>query len=188
MIFKEEIVEMKGKIIGTALITALMITGIVIAQASPVTTNDGVIEAKVAKQLRMLPYYGVFDHIAFDVNGSTVTLYGQVYNAINKPDAEAYVKKIKGVSEVVNEIQVLPPSSYDDVIRRRAVRAFVRGPAIYRYLQGTNPSMRIIVDNGRITLEGVVNNKRDRDYAGILANGIPGVFKVTNNLMVEGAR
>jgi len=157
-----------------------------IVQASSPDNHE--IEAKIAKQLKKLPYYGVFDHIAFEVNDGTVTLYGKVYNGINKDNAAYYVKKVDGVKEVINNIELLPPSSFDDTIRRRTVRAFVNGGSIYRYLQGTNPSVRIIVDNGRITLEGVVNNRSDRNYAEILAKGIPGVFSVTNNLKVDEAK
>lgn len=157
-----------------------------IVQAASPDKNE--IEAKIAKQLKKLPYYGVFDHIAFEVNGGTVTLTGKVYNGINKDNAAYYVGKVEGVDKVINNIELLPPSSFDDTIRRRTVRAFINGGSMYRYLQGTNPSVRIIVDNGRITLEGVVSNSSDRNYASILAKGIPGVFSVTNNLVVEKGR
>ncbi len=169
-------------------IIAVSYTAAAAAARTPDAGTDTDIEAKVAKQLKKLPYYGVFDFIAFDVDGSTVTLYGKVYNGINKQNATAYVSKVEGVSEVVNNIELLPPSGFDDTIRRRTVSAFVNGGSIYRYLQGTNPSMRIIVDRGRITLEGVVNNRSDRNYAEILAKGVPGVFSVTNNLLVDEAR
>lgn len=142
------------------------------------------LENKVAKELKKLPYYGVFDHIAFEVKGGTVILVGKVLNAINKGHAESYVKGIDGVTSVINNIDVLPPSSFDDSIRRRTVRAFVNSGSIYRYLQGPNPSVRIIVENGRVSLEGTVKTGGDSDLANIVASGIPGVFKVTNNLLV----
>jgi hyperosmotically inducible protein len=170
------------------MIAVLAVSSTVAAAALPAGTNTAEIEAKVAKQLKKLPYYGVFDYIEFEVNGGTVTLYGKVYDGINKQNAEAYVSKVEGVLEVVNNIQLLPPSSFDDTIRRRTVRAFENGGSISRHLRGPNPSMRIIVDRGRLTLEGTVSNEGDRNYAGILAKGIPGVFGVTNNLVVEGAK
>lgn len=177
------------KSIRSFLIAAIAIMGISVTSIGAQTTGSSVLlENKVAKQLRKLPYYGVFDHIAFEVEGSTVTLYGKVLNGINRKNAEAYVEDIDGVTEVVNNIELLPPSSFDDSIRRRTVRAFVNSGSIYRYLQGTNPSMRIIVEDGRITLEGVVNNRGDLNLANIVAQGVPGVFKVTNNLTVDTER
>ncbi|MEO8074667.1 MAG: BON domain-containing protein [Acidobacteriota bacterium] len=144
------------------------------------------IERKVFKEILTMPYYGLFDNISFKVDGSTVTLYGKVRNAINKSDAENYVKDIKGVTNVVNNIEILPLSSFDDSIRYQLVREFSRsGGAFYRYLQGTNPSVRIIVDNGHVSLEGYVANRSDANLANILANGVPGVFSVDNNLVVE---
>lgn len=148
-------------------------------------TDQVTLEKKIEKQLRKLPYYGVYDFISFEVDGSTVTLNGKVANAINRNHAESYVLDLDGVSEVVNNIDVLPPSSFDDTIRRRTVRSFLNSGSIYRYLQGPNPSMRIIVENGRITLEGVVRTSGDYDLANILANSVPGVFKVTNHLKIE---
>ncbi len=144
------------------------------------------IERKVFKEILTMPYYGLFDNISFKVDGSTVILYGKVRNAINKSDAENYVKDIKGVTNVVNNIEILPLSSFDDSIRFRLVRELSRtGGAFYRYLQGPNPSVRIIVDSGRVSLEGYVANRGDANIANILANGVPGVFNVENNLVVE---
>lgn len=164
---------------------AIAILGISVVSVSAQTAGSSVLlENKVAKELRKLPYYGVFDHIAFEVEGSKVTLYGKVLNGINKSSAKAYVEDIDGVTEVVNKIELLPPSSFDDSIRRSTVRAFARHGAIYRYLQGPNPDMKIIVEGGRITLEGVVNSKSDVNFANIVAQGVPGVFQVTNNLTV----
>ncbi|NNE99053.1 MAG: BON domain-containing protein [Pyrinomonadaceae bacterium] len=141
------------------------------------------IERQIGKKIRGLPYYGVFDFISYQVNDGTVILSGKVNNAINRKSAESVVKKIDGVSEVVNNIEILPPSRFDNVIRARTVRTFLRTGGIYRYLQGPNPSMRIIVDNGHITLEGYVRTKGDSRIANILASSVPGVFSVTNNLV-----
>ena len=106
------------------------------------------IEQKVFKKIITLPYYGVFDNIKFQVDGSTVTLSGKVYSLGVKKSAENVVKKIDGVDKVINNIENLPPSSYDNTIRRNIVRSFSRnGGSLYRYLQGPQPSMRIIVEN-----------------------------------------
>lgn len=146
------------------------------------------LEQKVFKKLIGLPYYGVFDHIAYQVNGSTVTLYGKVNNAVNKRDAENAVERIAGVQRVVNKIEILPPSPFDNSIRRQLVREFVRTGGIYRYLREPNPSVRLIVDRGRVTLEGVVATRGDSNLFNILANGVPNVFNVQNNLIVEKDR
>ncbi len=145
--------------------------------------SQSTIERKVFKEILRMPYYGLFDNISFKVDGSTVTLFGKVRNAINKSDAENYAKNVKGVTQVINNIEVLPLSRFDDTIRYQLVREFSRtGGAFYRYLQGANPSVRIIVDNGRVSLEGYVANKGDVNIANILANGVSGVFSVENNL------
>jgi hyperosmotically inducible protein len=143
------------------------------------------LERKVFKKILSLPYYGVFDHIAFKVDGSTVTLYGKVNSLGTKRDAAQAVKRISGVETVINNIDELPPSGFDNTIRRETIRSFARnGGSLYRYLQEPNPSMRIIVENGHITLEGYVSNKSDSNLANILANGVSGVFSVKNNLIV----
>jgi hyperosmotically inducible protein len=141
-------------------------------------------EQKVRKELVTLPYYGVFDNLAFKVDGDTVTLSGQVVRPITKSDAAARVAKIAGVEHVVNDIQVLPLSSFDSSIRVRTYRAVFSRGSLYRYALGTNPSIHIIVDNGHVTLEGLVSNQMDSQLAYMAASGVPGVFSVTNNLRV----
>lgn len=144
------------------------------------------IERKVFKEILSLPYYGVFDSISFKVEDNVVYLYGNVVQPITKSQAQRYVQAIQGVSEVVNNINVLPYSSFDNQIRVSIVREFDRrGGGLYRYLQGTNPSMRIIVNNGHVSLEGYVANRGDYNLANILANGVSGTFSVTNNLIIE---
>jgi len=148
-------------------------------------------EARIAKEVRhrlvMLPYYGVFDDLAFRMDGSTVTLLGKVVRPSLKPDAENVVKRIEGVTSVVNEIQVLPPAPMDDQIRVAAFRAIYGDPELsIRYGHRAVPPIHIIVENGRITLEGVVANETDKNLANIRANGVPNVFAVTNALRVEG--
>lgn len=148
-------------------------------------SNQG-IERQVFKEILSLPYYGVFDSISFKVDNGVVHLYGSVVQPTTKSQAQRYVEDINGVTDVINNIEVLPLSNFDNQIRYSVVREFDRrGGNIYRYLQGTNPSMRVIVKNGHITLVGYVSNQSDSNLARILANGISGVFSVTNNLIIE---
>lgn len=141
------------------------------------------IERRVFKELIKLPYYGVFDNLKFKVDGDTVTLYGKVVRPITRKQAENSVDDIKGVRRVINNIEVLPLSGFDDSIRRQMLRTFA-DKGLYRYLWEPNPSVRIIVDHGRVALEGYVANRGDYNLMNILANGIPGVFRVQNNLIV----
>jgi hyperosmotically inducible protein len=145
------------------------------------------IAREVRHQLVMLPYYGVFDDLAFKVEGSTVTLLGAVVRPTLKSDAENVVKRIEGVSQVVNEIKVLPPSPMDEQIRRAVYRAIYGDPALStRYGFRAVPSIHIIVDNGHVILEGVVANEMDKNLCNLRANGVANVFSVTNDLQVEG--
>jgi hyperosmotically inducible protein len=142
---------------------------------------------EVRHRLVMLPYYGVFDDLGFTVNGSTVTLEGQVAQPVLKDDAERTVKKIEGVNKVVNNIEVLPLSPNDDRIRRAVYRAiFADENFATRYGFSAVPSIHIIVKNGNVRLEGVVSSEFDRNLAGMKANGVPGAFSVVNDLRVEG--
>jgi len=141
---------------------------------------------EIRHELVMLPYYGVFDNLAYSVNGYNVTLMGQVTRPTLKSDAERVVKDIEGVESVTNNIEVLPLSPNDDRIRMAEYRAIYGDTALSRYGLNAVPPIHIIVKNGQVTLEGVVANEGDRNIANIRANGVPGVFGVTNNLRVEG--
>ena len=156
------------------------------AQASP-GSNAPVsrIEREVRHELLMLPYYTIFDNLAFRVDGSTVTLMGEVTRPVLKDDAERAVKKVEGVETVRNEIRVLPLSPFDDRIRIAAFRAIYGTAALNRYAHQAMPPIHIIVENGRITLEGVVANEFDRNLAYMKARGVHGAFSVTNHLKVE---
>jgi hyperosmotically inducible protein len=147
-------------------------------------------QERIAREARhvllMLPYYTVFDNLAFKVEGATVTLTGQVTRPTLKSDAETAVKGIEGVEHVVNRIEALPVSPNDDRIRRAEFRAIYGFGALNRYAIESMPSIHIIVKNGHVTLEGVVANASDKNIAGIQANSVSGVFSVTNNLRVEG--
>src|SRR5215469_5887858 len=146
--------------------------------------NPQRIQKEVRHELLMLPYLGVFDNLAYKVDGSTVTLMGQVTRPTLKTDAERVVKGIEGVERVDNQIEVLPPSSMDDQLRRRLYRTIYGYAPLQKYALGVQQPIRIIVKSGRVTLEGVVDNEADKNMAGIRANGVPGIFSVTNNLQV----
>ena len=147
--------------------------------------HKGSLEREVRHELVMLPYYGIFDNLAYRVEGRTVTLLGQVSRPTLRTDAESAVKSIEGVEHVVNEIEVLPTSPNDDRIRRAAYRAIYSQEPLERYAMGAVPSIHIIVKNGNLTLVGVVANSGDKNIAGIAANGVPGAFSVTNNLVTD---
>jgi hyperosmotically inducible protein len=139
---------------------------------------------EVRHQLVTLPYYSVFDDLGYNVNNGVVTLYGAVRQPWLKSDAERAVKHISGVTQVINNIKVLPLSPMDNRIRAAEYRAIFGFGGLYRYAMGANPSVHIIVDNGHVTLTGVVANQADKNVAYIRANGVPGVFSVTNDLRV----
>jgi hyperosmotically inducible protein len=139
---------------------------------------------EVRHELIMLPYYNVFDNLTFGINGRTVTLNGQVVQPVTKSGAENAVKHIEGVEKVINNIEVLPPSNMDDRIRRQVYNAIYSYGPLFKYGNMAVPPIHIIVRNGRITLEGVVDSESDKNYAGVRANTVPGTFQVTNNLRV----
>jgi BON domain-containing protein len=168
-----------------------------VALASPTPQNSqpaGAISQKgidriikeVRHELVMLPFYGVFDNLSYKVDpDGTVTLLGQVARPVLKSDAENAVKHIEGVEKVVNNIEVLPTSIEDDRIRRAAYRAIYGNEVLSQYQLRAVPPIHIIVKNGHITLEGVVARSMDKQIAGVQVNSLPGVFSVTNNLVVE---
>ena len=143
---------------------------------------------EVRHELNLLPYYGVFDNLAFKVEpGGKVTLIGQVRKPTLKSNAERAVKSVEGVDTVDNQLEVLPLSPNDDRIRLRVYRTIYRTPSLERYGIQAVPPIHIIVKNGNVTLEGVVASQADKNLANIKARGVPGTFKVTNNLRVESS-
>jgi hyperosmotically inducible protein len=179
-----------------ALLASTIIATVALADKHDKNHNDAFMaspqdEARLAQQVRhellMLPYYGVFDDLAFRVDGSTVTLMGYVVQPVLKSDAENVVKRIEGVTKVINNIEVLPPSPMDDQIRLAEYRAIYLDPTLVtRYGYRALPPIHIIVKNGNVTLEGVVASQADKNLIGIRAKGVPNVFSVANNLQVEG--
>ena len=169
----------------TALAGALLLASAV-AVAAPEAKHEQPTSKGIRHAILMLPYYGVFDNIEYSVaSDGTVTLYGQVVRPTTKSGAESSVKRVAGVARVVNKIEVLPLSSFDDSIRLSAYRTIFNTGGLYRYAMGANPSLHIVVDHGHLTLEGVVANEGDRNLAYIAARSVPGAFSVTNNLRTD---
>lgn len=161
------------------------------ASASPTpgqeTKANQNIVREVRHQLLLLPYYSVFDNLAFRVDGDHVTLEGQVVRPTLKSDAEAAVKSIEAVSSVTNNIEVLPPSPMDDQSRRALYRAIYGDPTLSKYGWSSMASIHIIVKNGHVNLEGVVDNESDKNIATLRAKSVPNVFDVKNNLAVKSS-
>jgi hyperosmotically inducible protein len=164
----------------------LALTPVLLAQEQRQVPPQAVerIVKEVRHEILLLPYYGVFDDIKYSVSGYDVTLMGQVTNPTLKSAAENVVKHIEGVEKVANQIEVLPLSTMDDGLRLRLYRAIYGFPALEKYAMPVIKPIRIIVKSGNVTLEGVVDNKTDRDLAALRANGVPGIFSVTNHLEV----
>jgi hyperosmotically inducible protein len=175
---------MKSKFVEISLGIALAALTVPMFARSAEVKGD--LASAVRHQLVMLPYYSVFDDFQFTVDNGTVTLLGDVTRPVLKSDAANVVKRIPGVTSVVNNIKILPLSPFDNRIRVATYRSIFGYAGLYRYAMGTNPSIRIIVENGHVTLKGVVANQGDKNIANIRANGVPGVFSVTNELLVEG--
>ena len=149
-------------------------------------------QARIAREVRhqilMLPYFGVFDNITYQVNGYNVALAGQVIRPTLKSDVERAVKKIEGVEKVDNRIEVLPVSINDDRLRQALFNSIYGYAPLQRYGVGSNRPIHIIVKNGHAILEGVVDSQGDKNLAGIRANSVPGIFSVINNLQFPGKK
>ena len=147
------------------------------------------ITKEVHHELVLLPYYGVFDNLAYQVSpDGTVTLLGQVTSPPTKSEAESSVKNIEGVQRVVNQIEVLPPSPMDDQIRRQTYKAIYGNPTLSMYAVRAVPPIHIIVKNGHVTLTGVVSRQMDKTIAVMQAKSVPNVFSVTDELQVENSK
>jgi len=174
------------KVLSTVLLAVLAVAPALAASGSdakPVNTAETM--KQIRKRLVTLPYYGVFDNLAYKYEDGVVTLYGQVVRPTTKSDAGHSVARVPGVDQVINRIEVLPLSPFDDRIRLATYRAIYRQPGLDRLLFQAVPPIHIIVNRGHVTLEGVVPTKGDATRAYIAARGVPGSFSVTNNLRVE---
>ena len=167
--------------IRTIFFITMLSTGIAFAGTNQ---PGGPIAKEVRHELVMLPFLDVFDNLSYGVDGGVVTLSGQVTRPTLRSDAENAVKRIEGVERVDNQIEVLPLSPHDDRLRLSLYRAIYGYPSMNRYALPVLKPIRIIVKNGHVTLEGVVDNQADKQIANIRANGVHGVFSVTNNLRV----
>jgi osmotically-inducible protein OsmY len=155
--------------------------------AGATTSDQGIprIQKQVRHELNMLPYVNAFDYMTFSVDeNGTVTLNGEVTNPVLKSDAANVVKRVEGVERVENKIQVLPVSFFDNGLRVRLYRTIYGYGPLQRYALGVQKPIRIIVENGHVTLLGIVDNKADKIIAGIRAGEVPGVFSVDNQLEV----
>lgn len=142
------------------------------------------IAREVRHELVLMPYYGVFDNLAFRVEGDTVTLLGQVTRPMLKSDAEKAVKQIEGVRRVDNQIEVLPVSPADSRIRLAVYTATYGQPILSQYALRAVPPVHIIVKNGNVTLEGAVASQMDKTLFFTYASSVPGVFSVTDHLQI----
>ena len=174
------------------ILTITMTLGLASLQAATVTVTGAEnktqltpFERQIRKQLITLPFYGVFDYFEFDVQGDKVILKGEVTRPTLKSSAERVVQRVAGVREVENRIEVLPLSPHDNIIRRRLIRAIYGDSFLNRHGAGVNPWIRLIVRNGRVTLEGYVDRDADKNVAFVRANGVSGAFSVTSNLRVK---
>lgn len=175
---------MRGKTL--VLCVAMFASALSLSAQNAVATGPGTerITKTVRHELNMIPYVNAFDYLAFTVDNNTVTLMGDVTNPVIKSEAANVVKRIEGVEHVNNEIRVLPVSFFDDGLRFRLFRTIYGYPTLQKYELGVNKSIRIIVNNGHVTLMGVVDNETDKNIAGIRAGGVPGIFSVDNQLKV----
>ena len=147
--------------------------------------SQNAIAREVRHELVTLPFYLVFDHLTFHLDGGTVTIQGQVTRARLKSDAENAVKQIAGVKQVINEVEILPASATDEKIRLAEYLALYGDPELNQYSLQAIPPIHIIVKNGAVTLEGSVFNQDDKTEAFTRASGVPGVTSLTNHLQVS---
>ena len=182
---------------GQAVFLSLVLVGLaVVSAASPAKAKaqgkarnselrQKWLEKEVRHVLVMQFDYTVFDNLAFRVDGERVELVGQVVAPSLRSSAEKGVKQIEGVEQVVNKIEVLPLSPFDDRLRLELYRAIYGDGGLFHYSLQAVPPIHIIVKNGKVVLEGVVSIETDKNLASLRANGVPGIFSVTNHLRVE---
>ena len=180
---------MRSQLITKAMVGAVLLLGAGIAGATSKDTGpftDEQVANKVAHEVRMYSWYSIWDNINVKVNGGNVELMGQVSQPYKKADLARLAQRVPGVTSVTNELTVLPLSHFDDQLRMQVARAIYRDPVLSRYGIQATPPIHIIVDNGHVTLEGVVNSDMEKNVAGIRANAAGLSFgKVVNNLRVE---
>jgi len=166
-------------------IVSMILFGMILGTGQLYGREMSRLERQVRHELVMLPYYGIFDWLAFKTDGTKVTLSGAVTRPVLKLDAERVISRLEGVTSVVNEIKVLPVSPNDDRIRLSVYRAIYYNPNFTKYAIRAVPPIHIIVRNGDVRLLGAVDSEFDKNIAGIQANGVPGIFSVTNDLVID---
>ncbi len=171
----------------TMLLSALVFVNSAVPLVAESRPDQSSLVQRIRHELVMLPFYGVFDNLRFRLEGTSVILAGQVSRPAIKTDAEQVLQRLEGVGEVINRIEVLPPSPDDDRIRLFLYRALSGNNVLGRYLLTTVPSIHIIVRRGDVVLEGVVGSESEKVLAGVVARGIEGVHSVTNHLRVDGS-
>lgn len=159
------------------------------ASTTTVPAGDDAIAAKLAKEIRTYSRYTIWDNVHLRVKDGNVELTGQVSQPFKKKDLERIAQRVPGVSSVTNTLQVLPLSRFDDELRVRVARAIYRDPALSRYAIQAVPPIHIIVNNGHVTLEGVVNNELEKTVAFHRASSAGlSLGPVVNNLRVENPK
>ena len=183
---------MKPRILGRflmagALLASAGFVGAADRSSASVPSTNGDIAKEVRHEIVMYPYYTLWDDISFRVaDNGTVELMGAVSQPYKKVDIERLVRRLPGVSAVKDDITVLPVSFEDDRLRLRVARAIYSEPTLQRYALQAVPPIHIIVENGHVRLEGVVNNQFEKNLAGLRAAGAGLSFgPVVNNLEVE---
>ena len=192
---------------------AVAMTAVVSMRPAAAQTRDeraDTVRSEIRKELLQLPYYSVFDFLAFKYDRGTAVLMGYAYAPALKEDAERAVKRVAGVDTVQDNVEQLPPSQMDDQTRWREYYAIYSDPFLSKYAPGAamlwghrhrfggfagiwgdgfepagNYPIHIIVKNGRVSLMGVVDSESDRTIAEMKARGVPGTFEVKNELVVE---
>ena len=180
--------SLRKKLLGVIVLLVTAVIGAPLAMAKPARDLNSSLsrtDRQIRHEIVMLPYYSVFDNIAFKLEDGRLTLLGQVTRPTLRSDVERAVKGVEGVESVDNKIEVLPLSPFDDRIRRAVYRAIYGDATLFRYGLQAVPPIHIIVKNGNVALEGVVSTESEKNVAKIRANGVSGVFSVTNNLQVE---
>lgn len=152
------------------------------------TVPDTQLQAQIAKKLRYdrVGYYdNMFDYLSIGVNNGVATVSGATMNDVARDSALAIVQRMPGVKDVVNNITLLPVSIFDDSIRLRTAQAIYRDPVLGKYATDPSKPIRIVVDNGTVSLYGAVDSAMDKQIAGMRANEVPGAFRVENHLTVD---
>jgi hyperosmotically inducible protein len=179
---------MKTRTLGRFLMASALLAGAAAAStkgSAILPQSDSDIVASVRHVVAMYPYYSLWDDVSFRVAGGNVGLIGEVNQPFKKQDIERLVQKVPGVASVTNDIKVLPLSSMDDRLRLQVASAIFRDPSLSRYGMGAVPAIHIIVENGHVTLTGMVNSDMEKQIAGMRAASGLSFGPITNNLVVE---